>query len=239
MPTCISMRSVRSLSRALRPLQHGLPRQAAIGALALFVAALPLGCSTDPSITDPVAAIFSGVVLTTSKAYVPKSGGQAELTATVVSKDGRPLKDVKVVLETTAGELSPGTEVVTDTFEFTSAAPTANGALLGPTQSLNNGDLVSTSFDPDGQIVLLEWDIDQDDVFNENGPNGTAIPTDLDKRRMSLSPDRRRRTPAPAREPGEIALARLDRLLRGRLRFRLHRCRIFADVPPPIAREQA
>jgi hypothetical protein len=97
----------------------------------LLIATLPLGCSTDPGITDPIAEIFQGVTLTTSKAYVPKNGGQATLTATVISTSGVPLRDVKVVFETTAGELSPGTEVATNEAGVATATlQTSNRALV-------------------------------------------------------------------------------------------------------------
>jgi hypothetical protein len=114
MSTRIRTSSARFVSRAFHPLSTLSSRQIALSLLVLLIATLPLGCSTDPGITDPIAAIFEGVTLTTSRSFVPKNGGQSTLTATVISKTGAPLRDVKVVFETTAGELSPGTVVATN-----------------------------------------------------------------------------------------------------------------------------
>jgi len=114
MSTCINTRSARFASRVFHSVSTLSSRQIALSALALLLATLPLGCSTDPGITDPIAALFQGVTLTTSRAFVPQNGGQADLTATVISKTGTPLRGVKVVFETTAGEFSPGTVVATN-----------------------------------------------------------------------------------------------------------------------------
>jgi PKD repeat protein len=111
MSTCIRKKSTRPLSPVV-PVSASW--QIAVGVFALAIAVLPLGCSTDPGVTDPVAALFEGVLLTTSKGFVPNGGGQAELTAQVVSKSGQPLRGVRVVFETTAGEFLTGAEAATD-----------------------------------------------------------------------------------------------------------------------------
>jgi hypothetical protein len=123
-------------------------RRLAIGALVLLVVAFPLGCETDPSITDPAAALFQGVQLSSSAAFVPNGGGQTELSAQVLSPTGQALRGVRVVFETTAGDFPGGSEAMTDEAGFArTSLQTSNRAVV----KASVGDMQS-----DGMIVDVD-----------------------------------------------------------------------------------
>jgi len=153
MSTRICTGCARFVSRAFHPTSKLSSRQIAVGALVVLLATAPLGCSTDPGITDPIAAIFEGVVLTTSKSFVPKGGGQTELTATVISKSGVPLRDVKVVFETTSGDLNPGAIVATNEAGIATATlQTSNRAVVKASVGSMQSD--ATMVDVDSPVDL-------------------------------------------------------------------------------------
>lgn len=73
-----------------------------------------LACATDPDVTSPELLLFDSVVVTSEAAFVPAAGGTTQISAKVFGTNGKPLADVIVTFQTTAGEFQPGDRTVTN-----------------------------------------------------------------------------------------------------------------------------